>query len=59
MATVKDLDQAGTLFFLSFLSLGAAIVAFLKGAFWGNFHLGYIFLILTLIFFFWGFEKSQ
>ena len=59
MPSPKNLEDSGALIFLSALFLFAAIVGFIKGAVCGNWHCSYFFLVLTVIFFLWGFTKAR
>jgi len=58
MAGVKEIEKAGTLFFLCAVFLLIAFVAFIKGAFCYFFPCYFLFLILSLIFLLWGIENS-
>ncbi|MCD6094551.1 hypothetical protein J7J39_01450 [bacterium] len=53
------LEASGILLFLGFLSLLAAVVAFFQKAICGPWYCSFFFLILSLIFFFWGWETAK
>jgi hypothetical protein len=59
MPKPKALEQCGLLLFLAILSVLVALIGLIKGITWGSVHSSYIFLILAVIFFLWGFEKAR
>ena len=59
MASVRGLDRAGSLFFLSFLFLVATFIGLIQGARCGNWPCFYIFLAIALFFFFWAIESAM
>jgi len=57
--SIKGLDRSGSLFFLAFLSVFAALISFIKKVNCGSWHCSYIFLILALVFFLWAWQSAR
>lgn len=59
MAKVENLERAGVILFLSFLSFFATAIGFFQKGMCGNFHCYSIFLVLGIIFLAWGLVETK